>query len=569
MLGYLSTIIHFKDINVKEALLASSDINPDDTREITYAEAANVTGAMLKAAINPNENNTDIVSFEELQYFTGITKLPTNCFKGCTNLNKVKLPSFDVVNGTQSFYGIFHGCPFEELHFEDVTELLASEWSTVEWNTRFGYLPNLKVIYINSLKKIQGVWFTAAQQPNVEKVVISSVQQWMDIVTNGSGRPTIGSSTGTKKVDLYLASDLEHPITDFTTSPQALSGVTTVPTVFENTFEGIKSIEHIRIGAQNTDVKAKAFYGVGSAVTIHNFEYISKVYRNSFCNCKAQGMTNIPPNITTVYEASFKNSALQKVESTNLTTLSEASCFSGSNITSVIANSVTTLSNSVFNTCPKLVNVSLNSAVTIPMNCFFYCINLETVHITSAVTIKESAFENDGKLITVDAPNVTTILDQAFISCRLLAPYDSNNQTGININLANCVKIGARAFTNCTNIIAPIDYLNLTYIGWGAFGGCIVPSGKYVIFRYKGVVTFARGRGNSSDPGYYYSIDTFGGDMLATTNHINTIYVPDDEVVDGVTVDYKALYEADTEWQNVMLYNNLPNLFKKISQLPT
>lgn len=41
LLGYFSTIIHFKDINVKEALLASSDINPDGTREISYDEAEN------------------------------------------------------------------------------------------------------------------------------------------------------------------------------------------------------------------------------------------------------------------------------------------------------------------------------------------------------------------------------------------------------------------------------------------------------------------------------------------------------------------------------------------------
>ena len=464
LLAYLSNVIHFKDINVKEALLASSDINPDGTREITYAEAASViNSALLKAAINPNDNNTDIVSFKEIKYFTNIGKLPKNCFKGCNNLKEIICVPSQINNPTDNsdYSGIFYDCDIEELHLEDFTELIAGASNVTNGNSKFGKLLNLKVIYIPSLTKILGLAFVQSHIPNVEKIVISSVQQWLDIYTPSMGqnyRPTAGSSNGnTVKADLYLSTDLEHPITQITTPTQALSGITTQPTIFEFALEGLKSITDITIGAQNTDVRRSAFRRIPNSVTIHNFDYISKVAADSFYKCKAQGMTNIPSSITNVYENSFRESALQKIESTSLVTISGSNAFTSTPITTIVANNITAInSNSVFYQCTSLISVFLNSLTTFGTSLFKGCNNLQTVSLQSATIINTSSFYQCSKLTTVDAPNVTQIKEEAFYGCSLLS--------NINFNLSNATIIQERAFLNCSLITAPTDYSNLTYI---------------------------------------------------------------------------------------------------------
>lgn len=76
-------IIEFKDLNVKSALLLHTPvIDTNGDGEISYGEAR----AATRISIN---SNTSIVSFKELQYFTGLTSV---CFNGYSNLFEVTLP---------------------------------------------------------------------------------------------------------------------------------------------------------------------------------------------------------------------------------------------------------------------------------------------------------------------------------------------------------------------------------------------------------------------------------------------------------------------------------------------
>ena len=78
-----SDIIEFKDLNVKSALL-QMDIDTNGDGEISYGEAANYTGSL------EIKSNTNILSFKECQYFTGVTSVS---FNGCTNLFEIVLPN--------------------------------------------------------------------------------------------------------------------------------------------------------------------------------------------------------------------------------------------------------------------------------------------------------------------------------------------------------------------------------------------------------------------------------------------------------------------------------------------
>lgn len=90
--GGLAEQITFEDPAVETVCLANFDYNSNGY--ISKAEAMSVTniGTVFKG-------NTEITSFDELQYFTGVTKLGTqeyndnqSTFKGCVNLTSVVLP---------------------------------------------------------------------------------------------------------------------------------------------------------------------------------------------------------------------------------------------------------------------------------------------------------------------------------------------------------------------------------------------------------------------------------------------------------------------------------------------
>jgi len=81
-----SQYIDFADPNVKSALLTK--LGKESTDEITYAEAAavNELGDIFKW-------DSEITSFDELQYFTKVTKIDSWAFDYCTKLTSITLPN--------------------------------------------------------------------------------------------------------------------------------------------------------------------------------------------------------------------------------------------------------------------------------------------------------------------------------------------------------------------------------------------------------------------------------------------------------------------------------------------
>lgn len=90
-------IINFADSNVKAICVANWDTDGDG--ELSYEEAATVTelGQVFK-------DNTDIVSFDELQYFIGLTKIDDSAFFRCISLTSVIFPKNLTVIGDYAFW---------------------------------------------------------------------------------------------------------------------------------------------------------------------------------------------------------------------------------------------------------------------------------------------------------------------------------------------------------------------------------------------------------------------------------------------------------------------------------
>lgn len=105
--------IQFADAKVKALCVANWDTNGDGG--LSEAEAAAVTD--LGEVFNGNK---EITSFNELQYFTGLTSFEYPCgFTDCTNLTSITIPS-----SVKKIYSGFEGCGFTSITIPNsVTEI--------------------------------------------------------------------------------------------------------------------------------------------------------------------------------------------------------------------------------------------------------------------------------------------------------------------------------------------------------------------------------------------------------------------------------------------------------------
>ena len=94
----LDGIIDFADTNVKAICVANWDTNGDG--ELSYSEANSVMsiGEMFRG-------HTEIISFEELQYFTNLSSICSNAFNGCSGLTSLVFPNAVTLIGASAFYG--------------------------------------------------------------------------------------------------------------------------------------------------------------------------------------------------------------------------------------------------------------------------------------------------------------------------------------------------------------------------------------------------------------------------------------------------------------------------------
>lgn len=103
--------ISFKDPHVKTICVENWD--KDNDGELSEDEAAVVTSLEWTFF-----DQKDITSFDEFQYFKGVTKLSLNEFQGCSNLNSIVLPPYlEIIAGKSSKfsdsprdYGPFLNC---------------------------------------------------------------------------------------------------------------------------------------------------------------------------------------------------------------------------------------------------------------------------------------------------------------------------------------------------------------------------------------------------------------------------------------------------------------------------
>ena len=107
-----SGVISFKDSAVKAICVANWDTDGDG--ELSYVEAAAVTDIGWVFA-----SKTNITTFEELCYFTGLTSIRDSAFESCSSLTSINIPDGVTSIGRSAFRGcsdltsitLFHSTP--------------------------------------------------------------------------------------------------------------------------------------------------------------------------------------------------------------------------------------------------------------------------------------------------------------------------------------------------------------------------------------------------------------------------------------------------------------------------
>ncbi|MCR5157867.1 MAG: leucine-rich repeat protein [Prevotella sp.] len=410
--------ITFADANVKALCVANWDTDGDG--ELSEVEAAAVTdlGTVFKG-------KTNITSFDELQYFTGLTSIGSEAFYSCYGLTSVTIPNSVTSIGDGAFYNCYD---------------LTSE------------------IILNSVTSIGAEAFNCCYR--------------LTSVTVPNSVTSIGSKAffGCSGLTSVAIPNSVTSIGDGAFS--ACSGLTSISVASGNTkYDSRNNCNAIIETASNTLIAGCKNTTIPNSVT--------GIGKSAFSSCSSLKNVTIPNSVTSIGNSAFSAcSGLTSVTIGNSVTSIGAYAFRecSSLISVTIPNSVTSIGVDAFYYCTGLTSVTIGSSVTsIGYQAFSRCSGLKSVTIPNSVTsIGDAAFSGCSGLTSVAIPNsVTSIGNSAFNSCSGLTSisvasgntkYDSRNNCNAIIETASNTLIAG-----CKNTTIPSS---VTSIGGGAFYGC-------------------------------------------------------------------------------------------------
>jgi hypothetical protein len=378
--------IIFADANVKAICVANWDTNGDG--ELSYSEAASVTsiGEIF-------ERNESITSFDELQFFVGLTGIEPAAFSGCYNLSSIAIPEGITTIGSHTFYNCFKLSSITIP--ESVTQIIGSHVFT-QCNLTSIKLPK-------ALVTIGDLIFCRCRALNSITIPAS--------VTSIGRQPLDGCSGLTsiiveKENTVYDSrNDCNALIETATNTLIAGCRNTTIPegitSIGDDAFSACRELTSVTIPESVTSIGYNVFAGTAwfdnqpdGLVYVGNFAYTYKgkmpentmvdikdgtlgIAGGAFEDCTGLISVNIPESVANIGRYAF---------------------YGCSNLSSVkIPNNVTDIGEYTFQNCRSLTSITIPEGVLcIGDHAFYNCSNLKIVDIPSSVTsIGNGAFYSD------------------------------------------------------------------------------------------------------------------------------------------------------------------------------
>lgn len=265
-------VIEFADPLVKQILVESTDplIDTDHDGEISYPEAE-------RALTIPTFQGTMIKSFDELQYFTSLTRIPFQNFSECKILTSAQLPE----NLSQIENHAFSGCGnLTELELPDALELLGGG--------AFYDCTNLSEIVIpEGVTRLQMSTFSGCSK-------LSSVQL----------------PTGLEYIESYAFNGCTQLI--------ELSIPKSVTIIERDAFSGCTELKQINLPEELTSIAEYTFSRCTSLGNIVLPEGIVSIATSAFYSCRSLKSIVLPENVQYVGGSAFSYcSALNQVTFTS------------------------------------------------------------------------------------------------------------------------------------------------------------------------------------------------------------------------------------------------------------
>jgi len=303
-------VLNFKDLQVAAICVANFDLNKDG--KITYAEAAAVK------EIGNVFRGSNIVKFDELRYFSSLSKIVNTAFGGCENLTSITIPNsvkgiglaaFENCKGLTSIIipnsvttlgvYVFHHC-------ENLASVTIG--SGVKEIHSFGTTPNLSAIIVDKGNTVYD------SRDNCNAVIETATNKLIRGCKNTvipNGVTTIGLSAfsvcyNLKSINIpNSVSSIEANAFNSCDNLATITIPNGVTSIESETFYGCHSLTSIAIPNSVTSIGSGAFQGCRSLTSIPIPSGVTFIGNEAFKNCKSLTSITIPSGVTSIGYAAF------------------------------------------------------------------------------------------------------------------------------------------------------------------------------------------------------------------------------------------------------------------------
>lgn len=406
-----SWAISFADETVKQKMVAAFDTNGDG--ELSYEEAASVSdGVKVKEAFGSTRTYK---SFDEFQYFTGVTSIPYSMFYDWTCLTSIMLPNQVTTIGRSAF--------------RNCSNLVS-------------------IVLPDSLTMLSDDVFWECSS--------------LTSITLPNSVTTIGNCA------FMSCSSLIN-----ITLPESITSIS------DGCFGGCASLDGIIIPKKVKSIGTEAFLGCSSLTSITIPESVTTIGEHAFESCLGLTSITIPKSVLSIGDYAFidcssiesitvdsKNPVYDSRENSNSIIEAATNVLVVGCKNSTIPESVTRIGNGAFCGSIGITSITLPESLTaIGDDAFSGCTGLANIAIPESVrSIGNGTFTGCTSLSSITMPNdISSIGSYSFYNCSSL--------TSISIP-EKVTSVEAGTFMNCTRLTSIIIPQNVTSIGNSALFGC-------------------------------------------------------------------------------------------------